>query len=75
MQTGRINPNQVEPIKVFRTSDGEMFSLDHRRLYAYQSAGVKIPTVEVDPVSVADEIARKSTSVDGTTIVVRGELR
>jgi hypothetical protein len=40
---GSVDPSSLSPIQIFRGEGGELFSLDNRRLFAGQYAGVKLP--------------------------------
>jgi RHS repeat-associated protein len=44
LQSGEINPGDVEPIRVFGGPDGSLWSIDNRRLYAARQAGVPANT-------------------------------
>lgn len=73
LKNGTIKPEDVQPIRVFE-KDGLTFTLDNRRLYAFQQAGVKIPTVRASPFEVASELTKKLTTTnEGISIVVRGK--
>lgn len=66
---GSISPSSIPPIRVFERN-GELFSLDNRRLFAGQYAGAELPYRIATPA----EIARRGMSyVDGgRSIKIRG---
>ena len=72
---GSIDPASVPAIRVFK-QDGKLYSLDNRRLHAFQEAAKKnpdlqIPTREVDPAMYKREIGKKmNTRNDGESVDV-----
>jgi len=73
LQNGTIHPTDLPPIRLVQ-HDGQLFSLDNRRLFAFKAAGVdEIPYVLATPQEVVAEWTQKfTTQTDGTTIRVRG---
>lgn len=72
LRSGAVDPASVPPIRVFEQG-GEWFTLDNRRLLAFQEAGVDIPFVQATPAEIAAEAGRKMTTTNGgTSIRVRG---
>jgi len=71
MENGDINVEDLPPIRVFRDENGNLVSLDNRRLYAAREAGVDIATVEAAPSEVAD--LRRGRPHSSDTIRVRRE--
>ena len=73
---GSIDPSSVPAIRVFR-QDGKLYSLDNRRLHAFQEAakkkpGLQIPTREVDATMYKKAIDKKmNTKNDGESVDVR----
>jgi hypothetical protein len=66
---GSVNPSSLPPIRVFE-HNGELFSLDNRRLFAGQYAGVQLPYRIATPAEIA---GRDMTYVDGgLSIKIRG---
>ena len=66
LRTGAVRPQDVEPIRVFRDLNGEWWTLDNRRLLAFQIAEERVPTVVVsanDPI-IAVEIASKFQPIE-----------
>ncbi|WP_166141442.1 hypothetical protein [Methylosinus sp. RM1] len=73
LKSGAIKPDLIPAINVFERN-GNLFTLDNRRLYAFRQAGLKIKykMVPYDPTD--SEILRKMTTKnDGTSIRIRGE--
>ena len=73
LRLGRITPDEISPIRVVRY-DGKWWSLDNRRLYAFQQAGVHdIPIVYLDITynrPWLDFVRKFNTMTDGQSIVV-----
>jgi len=71
LKSGKVKPEDIPPIRVFE-KDGKIYSLDNRRLYAFQQAGVKIRWVRADPKLVEQQLKWKfTTKNDGMSIRVR----
>jgi hypothetical protein len=71
LRDGSINPADVPPIRVVER-DGELFTLDNRRLLAFQRAGVPIPYRFATPEEAASESWKFTTTNNGQSIRVRG---
>jgi len=72
LKTG--NKVNIPPIRIVE-KDGMVFTLDNRRLYVFQQAGVKVPYVKLDKIP-PEELARKfSTENNGISIIVRGKKK
>ncbi len=73
LRSGALAAEAFPPIRTF-VRDGVIYTLDNRRLFVFQRAGVAIRTVR----ATAEEIARESwkftTRNGGTSIRVRGGL-
>lgn len=71
LQSGAISPQEVEPIAVFYDTEGNLWSLDNRRLYAARKAGVPVNTRPATP----EEFNRRniSTKNNGGWPCVRGK--
>lgn len=66
-RTGKA-PEGLPQIRLFE-QDGKLYSLDNRRLFAGQYAGVKLPYRMATPAEIA---ARNQTQIfDGTSIMIR----
>lgn len=73
--SGSLKPEDVTPIRIFEI-DGKLWSLDNRRLYAFQQANKPIPYVMASPQEVAKEAPSKMTTKnDGRSIRLRGAGR
>ena len=72
LESGKIDPKTVEPIRVWER-DGKIFTLDHRRLVAFQEAGIPIPVVQATQEEVIEEAWKMTTRTGGRTIRVRSE--
>jgi hypothetical protein len=51
--------------------DGKIFTLDNRRLKAFQEAGIPIRTIKATPKEIANESWKMTTKTDGLTTKVR----
>lgn len=73
LATGDASAADLPPIKVF-WKDGNLFSLDNRRLFAGQMANVDLPCVMASPsdLTPAKMVKRFTTLNDGIGIVMRG---
>lgn len=72
LKDGTIDPKSVKPIRIVE-KDGNIFSLDNRRLKAFRDAGVDIPFEKVDFNTLPKrELDKFTTTNDGTSIRVRG---
>lgn len=71
LRSGAIDPSSVPGIRVFQRN-GEWFSLDNRRLVAFQQAGVDVPYRLATPAEIAAEAWKLTTTNGGTSIQIRG---
>lgn len=69
LKNGSIDPNSVEPIRVYE-QDGKVHTLDNRRLEAYRQAGVEIPYRLATPEEIG--LRKITTRNGGTSIRIRG---
>jgi len=72
LRSGQVKSDALPPIRIFR-KDGKVFSLDNRRLYAAQQAGVKIKTVGATQDEILSEAWKFTTKNGGASIRVRGK--
>lgn len=72
LRTGQVRSDSLPPIRIFR-KDGNVFSLDNRRLYAAQQAGVRIKTVGATKSEIMREAWKFTTKNGGSSIRVRGQ--
>ncbi len=73
LRSGAISPEPFPPIRVFERN-GLTFTLDNRRLFVFQQAGVPIRTVRATAEEVAAEAWKFTTRNEGVSIRVRGGL-
>jgi RHS repeat-associated protein len=71
LRSGTLDPADVEPIRVYLRG-GEVFTLDHRRLVAFQEAKVDIPYEWATEAEILDEAWKFTTKNGGTSIRVTG---
>jgi len=73
LRSGKISPDDFPPIRILEYN-GNIYSLDNRRLKVFQDAGIKIKTKIVFMKDVEREFKRKfTTTTGGYTIKVRGK--
>jgi hypothetical protein len=72
LRTGRIDPDDVPPIRIFERG-GLLFTLDNRRLEAFRRARVDIPFRRATPREVISEGWKLTTTTEGRSIRIRGE--
>ena len=72
LKNGTIKPGDIPPIRLVE-KDGVLYSLDNRRLQAFQEAGIPIPYRMATPEEIAAEAFKFSTENGGTSIRVRGK--
>jgi RHS repeat-associated protein len=73
LKSGAVNPETIPPIRVF-SYEGKTFTLDNRRLFVFQEAGIPIRTVPATAREIVDEAYKFTTTNEGTSIIVRGGL-
>jgi len=71
LKAGRVSADDLPAIRIFE-KDGKIFSLDNRRLKAFQEAGVQIRTIPANEDEIANEAFKFTTTNNGTSIRVRG---
>lgn len=71
LREGTIQPSDFPPIRVFEV-EGELFTLDNRRLYVFQQAGLPIDTVAATRDQIINDSFKFTTRNSGTSIRVRG---
>ncbi len=66
LKLGRLSPEDLPTIRVWRDSAGKIWTLDHRRLAAFRMAGVKnVPVQWATTKEVAGEMWKMSTKTHG----------
>jgi RHS repeat-associated protein len=76
LKSGRIQPDDVETIRVFQ-QNGKTYTLDNRRLYAAQKAGTKIRVREATAEEIRNQLGnpqntKLTTNTDGNSVRMRG---
>ncbi len=72
LKAGKVSGDDIPPIRVFE-KDGKIYSLDNRRLKAFQEANLPIRMRKATATEVSKELPTKFTTItDGLTIKVRG---
>ena len=72
LRSGRVLPDDIPPIRIFE-QDNLTYTLDNRRLFAADQAGVDIQTIPATAEEIVRELPRKFTTPnEGTIIGVRG---
>ncbi len=69
LKDGTIDPSSIPPIRIVE-KDGEVFTLDNRRLKAFQDTGVAVPFQKLDDIP-ENELDKFTTRNDGTSITIR----
>ncbi len=72
LKNGTIDPKDIPPIRLTERN-GQLFSLDNRRLEAFKRAGVDAPYRLATPQESVKGAAKFSTSNGGTSIKIRGK--
>ena len=71
LQNGTISPNGFPPIRVFGVGD-QVFTLDNRRLFVFQQAGLPIRVTSATAKEIVSESFKFTTTNCGISIIVRG---
>ncbi|WP_427501458.1 RHS repeat domain-containing protein [Methylomonas sp. MED-D] len=71
LRSGKLSPNDLPPIRVFE-KDGLTYTLDNRRLFAADQAGVGVKTVPATVEEIAKESWKFTTPNNGTIVCVKG---
>jgi hypothetical protein len=72
LANGDVAANDLPPIRVFE-QDGNLYSLDNRRLFAGQMANVDLPYTMAAQTELDSELPWKfTTNNEGTGIMLRG---
>ena len=74
LKDGTVKPQDVKPIRLVER-EGNLVSIDNRRLEAFRRAGVDVPYRMATPTEIATAIRRnKFSSINGgTSVTVRGK--
>jgi hypothetical protein len=71
LRSGKIKPEDVPAIRVL-DRDGVLYTLDNRRLLAFQRADMNVPARWATPDEIARDAFKFTTKNEGTSIRVRG---
>ena len=72
LRKGTVDPSDIPAIRIFE-KDGALYTLDNRRLYAFQQAGIEnIPYQWATSQEIANEAWKFTTTNGGVSIEVRG---
>ena len=72
LKDGSIRPEQIPPVRLVE-KDGQLFTLDNRRLEAFKRANMEIPYRMATPEEAAAEVWKFTTANEGISIRVRGQ--
>ncbi len=72
LRAGHLSADDLPPLRIFER-EGKLFTLDNRRLYAFQLAGVPVLTVQASPEDIAAEGWKLTTRNEGTSIRIRSQ--
>jgi hypothetical protein len=72
LRSGTLKPDQVPAIRLVER-DGQLFTLDNRRLEAFRRAGVDVQYRMATPDEAAREAWKFTTRNEGVSIRIRGE--
>jgi len=68
---GTIDPSSIPPIRIFKDANGKIWTLDNRRLAAFEYAGVDIPYTSITASTVQKESWKFTTQNGGASIRIR----
>lgn len=69
LSNGTIKAADVAPIRIV-VREGNVYTLDNRRLYGFEQAGVNVPYVKLDTIP-KSQLFKFSTENGGTSILIR----
>lgn len=72
LRNGRLDASDVPPIRLFE-KDGNLLTLDNRRLEAFRRAEIDVPYRMTTPGEVSAESWKVTTKNQGASVRVRGE--
>ncbi len=71
LRSGKIKPEDIPPVRIGEVN-GEVYTLDHRRLVAFREAGVPITYRKASARELKRETRGKTTSKDnGLSVKIR----
>ncbi len=71
LASGKVKSTSLPPLRVFRHDEGNLYSLDNRRLVALQQAGVTAPFRFASAEEIASESWKFTTQTNGLSIHLR----
>ena len=71
LKSGKVTAKDIPAIRTFQ-KDGQTFSLDNRRLKAFQEAGVPIRTRPATAQEIANDAFKLTSKNGGSSVKVRG---
>lgn len=72
LRKGTIKADDLPPIRIFERN-GQIFSLDNRRLYAFREANIPVRTRPATLAEIQNESFKFTSTNGGISIRVRGE--
>jgi hypothetical protein len=69
LKLGKVDPASIKPIRIVE-KDGQVFTLDNRRLHAFQQAGIEVPFQKLDRIP-KRELFKFTTKNEGLKIEIR----
>jgi hypothetical protein len=75
LKNGSVSPTSIPSVRIVE-KDGSIFTLDNRRLQAFQQGGVSIPYQKLESIPESEMFKFKdynSGKTDGTSVKVRGQ--
>jgi hypothetical protein len=72
LRSGTTKPGDIPEIRLVE-KDGQLFSLDNRRLEAFRQAGVKVPYRMATPEEASAEVWKFTTKNGGESVRIRGQ--
>ncbi|WP_143016741.1 LysM peptidoglycan-binding domain-containing protein [Paraburkholderia phenazinium] len=70
LKSGAIEATSIDPVRLVELNN-KVFTLDNRRLYSFQQAGVDVPYQKLDSIP-KRELFKFTTQNDGVSLVIRG---
>ncbi len=71
LKNGEVVPTAMEPIRIV-LKNGKVFSLDNRRLKAFQDAGIDVPYMKLEAIPQSQQF-KFTTKNEGVSISLRGQ--
>lgn len=72
LRSGAVKSGQIPAIRLVE-KDGQLFTLDNRRLEAFRRADMNVPYRMTTPDEAAAEVLKFTTKNGGASVRVRGE--